>query len=179
MRPPSIRQLKQECDEFNRSVSIGDPVYVTLDSGEKVFTRTRSAAQVLSGHTAVVFVDDISGAYLLARVRPASAEPAEAGIRILIEAAQRIERTQLSAIETVLNAIFYLRTGRYPFYRAVNRQVDAQEEPFADFAPPIFPDIFHETSHPFVPVASNRYCGQCGAGRLHAIHTSERPADAG
>jgi hypothetical protein len=40
-----------------------------MDSGEIRETRTRSEAQVLGGHSAVVWLEGISGCYLLDRVR--------------------------------------------------------------------------------------------------------------
>ena len=45
-----------------------------------------------------------------------------------------------------------------------------------DFTGPIDPD--RTRPHPFKPVEGNRYCGDCGAGRLHSIHTPETAQDA-
>ena len=36
------------------------------------------------------------------------------------------------------------------------------------FAPPVDPS---KPSHEFWPVEGNRFCGDCGAGKLHPIHT--------
>lgn len=55
-------------DEFNRRCPVGGHVNVLRDNGQTLTTRTRSEAQVLGGHTAVVFVEGIAGAYLLSRV---------------------------------------------------------------------------------------------------------------
>ena len=66
-----IEQLQAECDRFNAMVSIGDDVTVLLDGHKKPTpTRTRSAAQVLSGHSAVIWLEGVSGCYLLDRVKP-------------------------------------------------------------------------------------------------------------
>lgn len=55
-------------DEFNRVHAIGAAVILTKDTGE-VRTKTRSAAQVLSGHSAVVWLEGVAGCYALDRVR--------------------------------------------------------------------------------------------------------------
>jgi hypothetical protein len=59
---------QHEVDAFNATASIGDVVNVRLDNGETFTTKTRSEAQLLGGHTPVIWVDGISGAYLLDRV---------------------------------------------------------------------------------------------------------------
>ncbi|EKE70870.1 hypothetical protein [Oceanibaculum indicum] len=56
------------CDIWNRHYPVGTPVTATKDKGEKVETVTRSAAEVMGGHTAVIWLEGISGAYLLSRV---------------------------------------------------------------------------------------------------------------
>ena len=64
--------------QWNALVPIGSPVTVELDSGEIRATTTRSNAQILRaepsrndpGHTAVIFLDGITGWYNLSRVRP-------------------------------------------------------------------------------------------------------------
>lgn len=61
----------KECADWNRDHPIGTHVVVTKDLGEKLETKTRSAAQVIpSGWTAVVWVEGIVGCYLLSRVKP-------------------------------------------------------------------------------------------------------------
>lgn len=62
-------RLQAVVDEWNAANAVGANVIVTKDMGEEVHTKTRSAAWVLSGHTAVVMVEGISGGYLLSRVR--------------------------------------------------------------------------------------------------------------
>jgi len=49
--------------------AVGTPVILTKDSGEEVVAITRSEAQVLSGHSAVIWLVGVTGCYLLDRVR--------------------------------------------------------------------------------------------------------------
>lgn len=63
-------KLQQACDAFNAEYPVGTPVYLLKDNGDVVETKTRSAAQILSGHSAVIWLEDVSGCYLLERVRP-------------------------------------------------------------------------------------------------------------
>ena len=66
-RARTQKQLAQEVAAFNRRFAVGDEViyYETLDdiehTGKHLRTRTRSPAQVLSGHTAVVWLEGKSG----------------------------------------------------------------------------------------------------------------------
>jgi len=71
---PSLAKLQAACDAFNAAVPVGSSVVVTLDRGEKRITNTRSAAQVLSGHSAVIWLDGVSGCYLLDRITVQRAE---------------------------------------------------------------------------------------------------------
>ncbi|KAB8066231.1 hypothetical protein [Janthinobacterium violaceinigrum] len=61
-------QLQAACDKFNAAHQVGAAVSVELDSGKVRKTITVSEAQVLSGHTAVIWLDGISGCYDLERV---------------------------------------------------------------------------------------------------------------
>ena len=68
-------KLQAACDQFNAAHQVGAAVSVELDGGEVRETITVSEAQVLSGHTAVIWLNGISGCYDLERVtrlRPAS-----------------------------------------------------------------------------------------------------------
>lgn len=67
---------QQAVDAWNRSNPVGTECTVRLDSGLVKLTKTRSEAYMLGGHTAVIFLDGISGAYLLERVN--RFEPVEA-----------------------------------------------------------------------------------------------------
>lgn len=73
-RPPSLTQLQAACDKFNASNPVGAAVTVRLDSGEVRETVTTSEAQVLSGHSAVIWLKGVSGCYLLDRVTPVAAK---------------------------------------------------------------------------------------------------------
>ena len=64
----SAAQLQAACDRFNAAHQVGASVSVKLDSGEVRETVTTSEAQVLSGHTAVIWLDGIRGCYDLERV---------------------------------------------------------------------------------------------------------------
>ncbi len=77
-RAPSLEALQAECDAFNFDCPVGGRVAVKLDGKDKPFiTTTRSTAQVLSGHSAVVWMDGVSGCYDLSRVTPIPPEPVE------------------------------------------------------------------------------------------------------
>lgn len=60
--------LQRQCDAFNARYPVGHAVQVRMDCGDTVTTTTRSAAEVLSGHSAVIWLVGISGCYLLDRV---------------------------------------------------------------------------------------------------------------
>ncbi len=64
----SAAQLQAACDKFNAAHQVGAAVSVELDSGEVRETVTTSEAQVLSGHSAVIWLDGIRGCYDLERV---------------------------------------------------------------------------------------------------------------
>jgi hypothetical protein len=59
-----------EVELWNLKYSVGTPVVVRMDSGEKRETKTRSRAEILSGHTAVIWLEGIAGCYCLDRVKP-------------------------------------------------------------------------------------------------------------
>jgi hypothetical protein len=61
-------KLQAACDKFNAAHQVGAAVSVKLDSGEVRETVTTSEAQVLSGHSAVIWLDGIRGCYDLDRV---------------------------------------------------------------------------------------------------------------
>ena len=75
-RPPSAAQLQAACDQFNATNQVGAAVTVLLDGGEVRETITTSEAQVLSDHSAVIWLDGISGCYLLERVTSVKATAA-------------------------------------------------------------------------------------------------------
>ncbi|MDO9099698.1 MAG: hypothetical protein Q7V53_02990 [Caldisericota bacterium] len=76
MKKPNVQKMQAECDAFNAAHPIGAEVFVQLDGVDEPFkTRTRSSAQILSGHTPVIWLENVSGCYLLECV---SAVPAQA-----------------------------------------------------------------------------------------------------
>lgn len=64
------KQLQRQVDQWNARYPEGTEVTVRKDDGEFISTKTCSLASVLGGHTAVVWLDGISGCYLLDRVTP-------------------------------------------------------------------------------------------------------------
>lgn len=62
--------LQRLCDRFNARYAVGQVVAMRKDSGDAIITKTRSEAQVLSGHSAVIWLDGVTGCYLLDRVTP-------------------------------------------------------------------------------------------------------------
>lgn len=72
---PNIKKLQTECDAFNAKCPVGGKVSVRMDfQDEPRITTTISEAQILSGHSAVVWMDGISGCYLLSHVTPLQPE---------------------------------------------------------------------------------------------------------
>lgn len=72
-KKPNTKKLQAQCDAFNEACPVGGRVKVELDGGEVRETVTTSEAQILSGHSAVVWLEGISGCYLLDRVTPMKA----------------------------------------------------------------------------------------------------------
>ena len=67
--PVKIEESRAAVEKWNNNYAVGQRVVVTRDFGEQTFTRTRSGAYVAySGH-AVIFVEGITGWYLLERVK--------------------------------------------------------------------------------------------------------------
>lgn len=60
--------MQSKCDAFNARNPVGSSVMVIKDLGEKVETKVKYPAQILSGHTAVVWLEGILGCYDLDRV---------------------------------------------------------------------------------------------------------------
>lgn len=69
MKKPNLKKLQKQCDDWNASNHVGCNVIVTKDNGSEVPTVTTSEAQVLSGHSAVIWLKGVSGCYMLDRVR--------------------------------------------------------------------------------------------------------------
>jgi hypothetical protein len=68
---PIVRGPQADVDSWNANVAVGGKVTYRRDNGAEIQTRTRSRAQVLSNHTAVVWLDGITGCVALDRVMSA------------------------------------------------------------------------------------------------------------
>lgn len=75
--PPSRAEQERAVHAWNERHPVGASVRVRTDTRGTIETRTRSRAQMLSGHTAVVWLEGIAGCYALDRVR-ATTEAIEA-----------------------------------------------------------------------------------------------------
>jgi hypothetical protein len=65
-RQPKLAKLQAQCDAFNALHPVGTRVTLKKDFVREPFeTRTRSEAQVLSGHSAVIWLDGVTGCYAL------------------------------------------------------------------------------------------------------------------
>jgi len=80
-------RLQKLCDDFNSRYPVGTPVAVLQDGGNVRETITTAEAQVLSGHSAVIWLKGISGCYLLERVSVRELPPAVAQADALLRAA--------------------------------------------------------------------------------------------
>jgi hypothetical protein len=69
MNRPNPDKLQAQVDAWNAVNAIGTEVTCVKDDFSVVQTKTRSAAEVLSGHTAVIWLEDIRGCYDLKRVK--------------------------------------------------------------------------------------------------------------
>jgi hypothetical protein len=97
-KAPSREALQAQCDAFNFECAVGGPVAVKLDGRDKpLITTTRSEAQVLSGHSAVVWLDGVSGCYLLERVAPIPRPAPQHLAPVITEAGARMLRQHLES----------------------------------------------------------------------------------
>jgi hypothetical protein len=72
MKKPSIKALEKACNDFNSRYPVGTEVeyHPIIDEPEHRIRKTRSKASVLSGHTAVVWLEGESGCVCLEAVVP-------------------------------------------------------------------------------------------------------------
>lgn len=70
-RPPTLKQIQCWCDDWNSKHRPGVEVIYHPVIGEAagLLTKTTGEAYVLGGHTAVVFVEGVSGCVALRAVR--------------------------------------------------------------------------------------------------------------
>lgn len=64
----SIEVMQSIVEAFNKRNPPGTVVMMVKDLGQQVETRVRYPAEVLSGHTPVVWLEGVTGCYLLSRV---------------------------------------------------------------------------------------------------------------
>lgn len=64
------RHEQRIADNWNARHPIGTPVQVCKDDRSVIATKTRTAAQLLGGHTAVVWIEGETSCYSLRRVTP-------------------------------------------------------------------------------------------------------------
>lgn len=77
MKPPSLKALQTRCENWNKVFPVGTPVnyHSVIGESKHISTKTRSEAFILSGHTAVVFVENVSGCVALDALTSPSAAP--------------------------------------------------------------------------------------------------------
>lgn len=68
VEPRSREAQERDVTTWNAEVSVGAPVYYRKDDNSIVATHTRTEAQMLSGHTAVVWLENVRGCVALDRV---------------------------------------------------------------------------------------------------------------
>lgn len=71
MERPSTKQMQAQCDAFNKRHAVGDTIHVWTGprEGTPVERTIRAPACILSGHTAVVYVNGGGGCIALSHVR--------------------------------------------------------------------------------------------------------------
>ena len=72
LKLPTAEQLEERCQQWNAAYPIGTVVeyHSVIGAYRHIVTTTKSAATVLSGHTAVCFVDGIAGCVALDALVP-------------------------------------------------------------------------------------------------------------
>ena len=77
-RPRSARELQAACDRWNERYPVGTLVefHPVIDEPAHRLRKTRTPAQVLSGHTPVVWLEDESGCVKLEACVPVKAPEA-------------------------------------------------------------------------------------------------------
>ncbi len=68
----SQNEKKRMIEDWNRKYPVGTMVIVTDDFGEKHEAVTESEAEMLGGHTPVIWTSYRPSCYLLTRVQPAN-----------------------------------------------------------------------------------------------------------
>jgi hypothetical protein len=70
MERPSLKTMQKQCERFNAAHAVGDTIrcWTGPREGEPVERKVRYPAMVLSGHTAVVYVEGGGGCVALSHV---------------------------------------------------------------------------------------------------------------
>jgi hypothetical protein len=115
-------ELENECNRFNVAIRIGDLVayreVLRDDCPVQVFA-TRSPAQVLSGHSAVVWLTGKSGCVLISHCRKATRADVEAHERAMQEAAERASKDAAEAAH-IRATPYYVRPAAFKQLREGN-----------------------------------------------------------
>lgn len=69
MKYTTTKQQEQQVFNWNQENAVGCACKVRTDSGRNIKTHTKSEAYLLGGHTAVVLLENVSGCYMLNRVK--------------------------------------------------------------------------------------------------------------
>jgi hypothetical protein len=73
MKRKSLKVLELEVENWNLKHPVGTQVVVRKDGGDLHEGKTLTKAEILGGHSAVIWVEGIRGCYLLDRVSPKAA----------------------------------------------------------------------------------------------------------
>lgn len=65
-----LERMRLRCDRWNKLYMVGSNVYIRLDSGKVIPTKTRAKAIVNGNRQAVIWVENVAGCYPLDRVWP-------------------------------------------------------------------------------------------------------------
>lgn len=67
----SVIEMNEALVRAWKDVPVGTDVIVTMTDGTEKKTKTRSEAEMMGGHSAVIWLEGISGCYHLKKVRKA------------------------------------------------------------------------------------------------------------
>lgn len=74
LNDPKVQQRK--VDDWNERYPVGQAVNVRIDGGGTIQTKTRGPAELLCGHSAVIWLDGLLACVLLSRVTAVEEETA-------------------------------------------------------------------------------------------------------
>ena len=101
------KSAEEQCEGFNSKFPIGTPVMLRKD-GEECFTNTvtRSTAQML-GRQAVIWLEGVSGSYLLERVIPIEQSNTDKAVREIAKELARRDKAQFTDATTMPSVEYY------------------------------------------------------------------------